>query len=112
MFWGTQYPMRKGIRDSAIAVNLQIEHLNQNKGKSYALNYFDFYYFVEPWPLFCILISYAVGRSPWRGDQPFAMSLLTYSKHKHRINKERHPHLYWDSNQRPQCLSWRREYMS
>jgi hypothetical protein len=34
--------------------------------------------FVGPWPLFSFLVLYAVGRTPWTGDQPVARPLPTH----------------------------------
>jgi hypothetical protein len=61
---------------------------------------------VGPWPLLQFLTLYIVGRSPWTGDQPVAMPLLT-----HRINAQKHPCLEWDSNPRSQYSSGRRQFM-
>jgi hypothetical protein len=42
--------------------------------------------FVGPWPLFSFLILYAVGRTPWTGDQPVSKPLpvhrTTQTQHK------------------------------
>jgi hypothetical protein len=64
--------------------------------------------FIGPWQIFCFLIFYTVGRTPWRGDQPVARPPPT---HKHRINAYKHPCLEWDSNPRSQNSRERRQFM-
>jgi hypothetical protein len=68
--------------------------------------------FVEPWPLFQFLILYTAGRTPWTGVSPSQGRYLNTEQHKHRINAHRYPCLELDSNQRPQCSSKRRRFMS
>jgi hypothetical protein len=58
------------------------------------------------------LILYAVGRTPWTGDQPAARPLPTHTTTQtNRINAHRHSCLEWDSNPRSSCSSERRQFM-
>jgi hypothetical protein len=52
---------------------------------------------------FSFLILYAVGRTPWTGDQPIARPLPTHRTTQTQ-KKSRHPCLKWDSNPQSQCL--------
>jgi hypothetical protein len=54
--------------------------------------------FVRPWPLFCFLILYTFGRTPWTGIGLSQGRYLHIEQYKHRINAHRHPCLEWDSN--------------
>jgi hypothetical protein len=49
---------------------------------------------------FSFLILYAVGMTPWTGDQPVARPLPTHSTTQ---TQNKHPCLEWDSNPRSQC---------
>jgi hypothetical protein len=62
--------------------------------------------FVVPCPLFNFLILCAVGKTPWRGDQPVARPLPTTTQT--RISSHRHPYLEWDSNPRSKCSRGRK----
>jgi hypothetical protein len=57
---------------------------------------------------FSFLIFYAVGRTPWAGDQPIAVPYLHIEQHELGINARRHPCLEWNSNTRSQYSSGRR----
>jgi hypothetical protein len=48
---------------------------------------------------FSFSILYAVGTTPWMGDQPVARPLPTH-RTQHRINAHIYPSLEWDSNPR------------
>jgi hypothetical protein len=58
---------------------------------------------------FSFFIFYRVDRTPWTGISPSQGMYLHTGQHKHRINAHRHPCFEWDSNQRSQCFSRRRQ---
>jgi hypothetical protein len=51
------------------------------------------------------LILYAVGKTPWAGDQPVGRPLSTHTttQTQNKNTQYRHPCLEWDSNPRSQC---------
>jgi hypothetical protein len=54
--------------------------------------------------LFSFLILYAVDRTPWTGDNPFARPLPTHRRTQTQKKRTHsHPCFEWDSNPRPQC---------
>jgi hypothetical protein len=59
-----------------------------------------------------VIIFYTVGRTPWTGDQPVARPLPIY-RITQTQNKRTHrdPCLEWNSNQRSQYSSGRRQFM-
>jgi hypothetical protein len=61
---------------------------------------------------FSFLIFYAVGRTPWTGDEPVARPLPTHRTTQTQNKRtHRHPCLDWDSNSRSQRSSERRKFM-
>jgi hypothetical protein len=60
---------------------------------------------------FNFLILCITGRTPCTGMSPSQGRYLHTEQHKHRIDAKRHPCFEWSSNQRPQHLRKRRQFM-